>query len=213
MLAVRNSAPPRENKMKKKSSALAFALAILIASLASAHSGGAGGPFVGATMPEWNPDFMPDASGVRLLRIGAGGYGVSSDGAIIGGFGMAMIDAGLLDATLDELYGAQKTYYAGGVGGLVSGRRLGSGSFAHLDLAARLGAGGFARTRGRVADGGWAVLYAEPYAELGLRFTPWMRLTASVGYMFMVNMAPGSPFKELVLRSPTVALGVAFGGF
>jgi hypothetical protein len=195
--------------MIKKRLALSLALSSLLASIAFADSGGAGGPFIGMTMPEWNPDFMPAASGARLLCLGASGYGVSRDGSIFGGFGFALLDADYMDATFEDRIDPDFSPYAGGVGGLVSGHRLGSGDFAHLDLAARLGAGGIASGRAR----GWAVLYAEPYAELGLRFSPWMRLTASVGYMFMANLAPGSPFEALVLRSPTLAFGVAFGSF
>jgi hypothetical protein len=195
--------------MIKKRLALAFALSSFLASIAFADSGGAGSPFIGMTMPEWNPDFMPAASEARLLRIGASGYGVSRDGSIFGGFGFALLDAEYLDMTFEDRADPDFAPYAGGVGGLVSGHRLGSGDFAHLDLAARLGAGGMSSGRMR----GWAVLYAEPYAELGLRFTPWMRLTASVGYMFMANLAPGTPFEDLILRSPTLAFGVAFGSF
>jgi hypothetical protein len=192
-----------------KRSALFLILASCSLSLALADSGGAGGPFLGSTVPEWNPDFMPAASSARLLRIGASGYGVSHDGAIFGGFGIAILDAELFDASLDRRFDPSFAPYAGGVGGIVSGRRLGSGDYAHLDLAARIGAGGIASGR----RSGWAVLYAEPYAELGLRFTPWMRLTASVGYMFMASVAPGAPFKDLVLNAPTLGFGVAFGGF
>jgi hypothetical protein len=195
--------------MIKKRFVLACTLACVLASLALAQSGGAGGPSFGTTMPEWNPDFMPAAAGARLLRIGAIGYGVSADGTIIGGFGYGLIDAGLLDESPYQRPDPSSSLLAGGVGGLVSGYRLGAGDFAHLDLAAKLGAGGMSSGRLR----GWAVLYAEPYAELGLRFAPWMRLTASVGYMFMASMIPGTPFEDLVLRSPTLDVGLAFGSF
>jgi len=195
--------------MIKKRSVLACTLACVFSSIALAQSGGAGGPTIGVTMPEWNPDFMPAASGARLLRIGAVGYGVSRDGTIIGGFGYGLIDAGLFDAAAHDRLDPSSALPAGGVGGLVSGYRLGSGDFAHLDLAARLGVGGMSSGRLR----GWAVLYAEPYAELGLRFAPWMRLTASVGYMFLANLVPGTPFEDLLLRSPTLDFGLAFGSF
>jgi hypothetical protein len=195
--------------MIKKSSILSCALACILPALALAQSGGAGGPTIGATMPSWNPDFMPAASGARLLRIGAIGYGVSRDGSIIGGFGYGIFDADLLDAPYYERFDPSSTLIAGGLGGLVTGYRLGSGDFAHLDLAAKLGAGGVSSGRLR----GWAVLYAEPYAELGLRMTPWMRLTASVGYMLMANLAPGTPFEDLLLRSPTLDFGISFGSF
>lgn len=195
--------------MIKKRSALACTLACVLSSIALAQSGGAGGPTLGATMPEWNPDFMPAASDARLLRIGAVGYGVSRDGTIIGGFGYGLIAAELFDAAPRGRLDTSSASPAGGVGGLVSGYRLGSGDFAHLDLAVKLGAGGMSSGRMR----GWAVLYAEPYAELGLRVAPWLRLTASAGYMLMANLVPGTPFEDLLLRSPTLDFGLAFGSF
>jgi hypothetical protein len=195
--------------MIKKRTVLACALACILPSLALAQSGGAGGPTIGATMPAWNPDFLPAVKGGRLLRMGAIGYGVSGDGTIFGGFGYGLFDAKLLDDPYAGRLDPSSNLSSGGVGGVISGYRLGSGDIAHLDLAVKLGAGGISSTRLR----GWAVLYAEPYAELGLRVTPWMRLTASAGYMLMANLVPGTPFEELVLRAPTLDFGLSFGSF
>jgi len=167
--------------------------------------GGAGGVLAGVARPGWNPDFMPQAvMPVDLGWIGGYGYGVGADGSIAGGFGFGFMDGGW-DGT------GAPSHVAGGVGGMIAGVRLFRDRWMHLDLATRLGLGGVA-VHG-LPSGGYAVAYAEPYLELGLGLTRWMRLTASVGYQWMGNIAPGRICGDFLLRSPTLGFSLAWGAF
>jgi hypothetical protein len=183
---------------RKTRGAVAIAALLALASLASAE--GAGGVVFGIAKPGWNPSFMPEARmPVDLEYFGGFGYGVSEEGNIVGGFGIAFMDAA-----------GDRT--AGGAGGMVVGHRLVQEAFVHLDLSARLGLGGM----GEDVGGGWeghAIVYAEPLAELGIALTPWMRLSATLGYQFIGNFAPGKLFSEVLLRSPTVGLTVSWGDY
>jgi hypothetical protein len=183
---------------RKTRSALAMAAMISLAFLASAE--GAGGVLFGMVKPAWNPSFMPDTRmPVDLEYFGGYGYGVGEQGNIVGGFGMAF-----LDSTGDRM--------AGGAGGMIAGYRLVGERFIHLDLAARLGLGGM----GSDGGSGWeghAIIYAEPVAELGIGLTPWMRVSATLGYQFIGSFAPGKLFSDVVLRSPTIGFTVTWGDF
>jgi hypothetical protein len=195
--------------MKKYERVFLFLL-VLFASLgtAAADPGGAGGLLFGLQRPDWNPPFMPEAATpMNLEFLGGYGYGVDREGVIVGGFGMAMLDAGILEGS-----GSSADRAAGGIGGMIIGQRIVDERRLHLDLAARLGLGGTGlRTNGRWK--GYALAYAEPYLELGLGLTPWMRVTASVGYQVLGNFAPGRLFKDFFMRTPTMGFSIAWGRF
>jgi hypothetical protein len=182
--------------MKRKP--LLVAAMIAVAALASAQ--GAGGVLFGMAKPDWNPSFIPEPRmPVDMEYFGGYGYGVGEQGNIAGGFGLAFMDsagAGL----------------AGGAGGMIVGYRLAGERFIHLDLIARLGLGGM----GADSVSGWtghAIIYAEPLAELGIALTPWMRLSATLGYQFIGNFAPGKLFSEVLLRSPTLGFAISWGDY
>ena len=184
----------------EKNMRLGVAIAALLALAPLASAQGAGGVLFGAAKPDWNPSFLPEARmPVDLEYFGGYGYGVSGEGNIIGGFGLAF-----MDAAGDRL--------AGGAGGMVVGYRLVKETFVHLDLSARLGLGGMGEDTGNGWEG-HAVFYAEPLAELGLALTPWMRLSATLGYQLIGSFAPGRLFSGVLMRSPTVGFAVTWGDY
>jgi hypothetical protein len=206
----------------KRAARLAI-LAILL-ELAVAHSfaAGAGGLLFGLAEPSWNPSFMPSIpdSFKGLEYFGGYGYGVDSSDRISGGFGLAFLDYESMDAANRGSAGSVPGYFVGGAGGLIVGSRLIGGRALHLDLAARLGLGGVGvSTRTGSAgtwsysDTGYAIAYAEPYAELGLGLSPWMQVSATLGYPFIGNLAPGKPFADFVYWAPTFGVTVTFGSF
>lgn len=179
----------------------------LFAVCAFARSGGAGGTFFGIQRPDMAPEFFPSlGADLGIEHFGGFGYGVGSDGYIVGGFGMAFLDRGLLGDT-----NAPPQHLAGGIGGLIVGQRfIREGRF-HLDLCMRLGLGGV----GKKDSGwtGWALAYAEPYAEFLIEIAPWMALSAQLGYRFLGNFAPGLAFENLVMRSPVIGFAISWGRF
>jgi hypothetical protein len=197
--------------MKRNSLTLAvLALLSLLAIPLSAE--GAGGMFFQVVRPEWNPDFLPGARmPYNLEYFGGYGYGVSQDGVIVGGFGCGFVDSGLLSPVPDT----GEKHLAGGVGGMIMGARIVGASVIHLDLAARLGAGGigYHDPSAGFQDMGYAILYAEPYAELGIGFAPWMHLSATGGYALMANFVPGEAFSDFINSSPTFGFTLSFGSF
>ena len=187
-----------------------------------AFAEGAGGLLFGLAQPSWNPGFMPAVPSdmPTFEYMGGYGYGVTRDGTIIGGFGLAFLDC--------DIYGAEgwssssriPAHVAGGAGGLVVGSRITGSRFSHLDIAARLGLGGMglATKDLSTADSsysaeGFAIVYAEPYVELGLGLTPWMQLSATLSYSFIGNLIPGKPMSEVAYHTPVIGATVTFGDF
>jgi len=186
---------------------VATAVAILVLPFASLRAEGAGGILFGLSEPAWSPAFLPDASLPDDLEFFGGfGYGVSAGGGIAGGFGMACVDADLLSGETGE-----GLRLAGGLGGMIAGSRLIGARDFHLDFWTRLGLGGLG-----VDEGGWtgyAVFYAEPALELGLGLTPWMRLSAALGYKLIGNLMPGAPAEELLLHGLALNCAISWGDY
>lgn len=177
---------------------LLLATAVLVTGMANAAAQGAGGLIFDMAMPSLNPGFMPATICVEGIQtFGGYGYGVDEDDSIIGGFGVALI------GSMDSSDGA-----TGGFGGLIVGRRVIASHSFHLDLAARLGLGGAANH-----DSGYAMFYAEPYIELGLGLTKWMRLSGTIGYQLIGNILPGNAATEVLIRTPTIGLALSWGSF
>lgn len=198
--------------MSSKTRLLAILAALLIlAGAASAE--GAGGTFFQIVKPDWNPSFLPGAQMPYAIDyFGGYGYGVTNDGAIIGGFGIGFLDSGTMG--IDPSW-SSKHHIAGGVGGVLVGARLVGTRFMHLDLASRLGLGGlwYYNPTGTWRNNGYAIVYAEPYAELGVGFTSWMHLSVTLGYTVMANIVPGLAFEDFVNNSPTLGFTLTFGNF
>jgi hypothetical protein len=181
---------------------------------------GAGGSFFGLVEPGWNPSFMPAASTPEMEYMGGYGYGVTYDGFIIGGFGLAFLDYDIYDKAKWSATGAVPIHVAGGVGGVILGQRiLGWESF-HLDVAARLGVGGMGVSTRQgspgsyyYVDSGYAIVYAEPYIEAGVGLVPWMHLSATFGYTLIGNFIPGRPMTDALFYTPTLGITMSFGSF
>ena len=186
---------------------LTFALLSCLTGSAFAHSGGAGGLIFGIQRPDLSPEFLPSVGpALGVEHLGGYGYGVDSTGFIVGGFGLAFLDHGLLGDP-----GTATENLAGGVGGMIIGQRAIDGQRVYLDLCLRIGLGG----AGQKTDSwrGWALVYAEPYAELLVAVAPWMALSGQVGYRFMGNLAPGLAFEKLFLSSPVLTFALSWGRF
>lgn len=145
-----------------------------------------------------------------LEYVGGYGYGVAGEGLVIGGFGLGFFDAN----TVSYDYSADRDHLAGGVGGVILGTRVLGTRFVHLDLDCRLGLGGAGYWGPSAPEGeGYAICYAEPYAELGLGLTPWMHLSATLGYAMMGNLIPGKFLSDLLNYCPTLGFTMSFGEF
>jgi len=171
---------------------------------------GAGGLLFQVVKPAWNPAFLGgETMPYDLEFMGGYGYGVTEEGMVIGGFGMGFFDTNLVSYDYDRL----NPHLAGGVGGVILGSRVIGTRSAHLDLDCRLGLGGVGSWGGTAGARGYAICYAEPYAELGLGLTPWMHLSATLGYTVMGNLIPGRFFSDLFDHSPTLGFTLSFGDF
>jgi hypothetical protein len=207
--------------MKTKSRLLLLAL-FLLALGGAAAANGAGGLLVGLVQPSWNPSFMPGvpSSLPDIEYMGGYGYGISREGTIVGGFGLAFLDYGIYDSANWEASSQASAHVAGGAGGLVVGSRVFGSRWSHLDIAARLGLGGMGLATKDALSGsagfvskGYAIVYAEPYIELGVGLTRWMQLGASLSYLYIGNFVPGKPLNELVYFTPAVGISLTFGRF
>jgi hypothetical protein len=196
--------------------ALLFAGLFLFASLAFS-SGGAGGAFSGLVEPSWSYDLdgliaKPVNEPYKLGYMGGYGYQVDDEGFILGGFGLAFADKTFLSGSSVD------PHIAGGALGLVIGQRVIGADFLHFDIGARLGLGGCyvsewtgaASPRDR---SGFMILYAEPYAELGIGFFAWAHLSVTAGFQVMGNWLPALPFEHFLTWTPTVGISLSVGSF
>ena len=114
----------------------------------------------------------------RVLIFGGFGYGVSYDGAMVGGFGFAIMDV------------SGQSEIAGGFGGFISGLRL-IDSPINLSIVSWTALGGLSTGIYQV-DGykGYFALLQEVTLEVGFPIIPWFMPTVYAGYQvaaFTVN--------------------------
>lgn len=182
----------------------------------AASAEGAGGLMFGVVEPGWKSSILPEPSmPFDIECIGGFGYGVTSDGFVIGGFGFAFMDSEVVS------YAAiSQKHVAGGVGGLIVGQRVIGTEFIHLDAAIRLGLGGMGIANLGYSSGddglplvGYAIFYGEPYLELGVGLLPWLHLCADLGYPIYGNFIPGKPFQDVCYYSPSLTFSLSFGNF
>ncbi|MEI6877171.1 MAG: hypothetical protein WCL50_18820 [Spirochaetota bacterium] len=187
--------------------ARSFVLVVLSCAASLTFAAGAGGVMFGLQRPDFAPSFLPsEGAEMGIEHSGGYGYGVDRHGFIVGGFGMGFLDQGLLGDPSPSAVNL-----AGGIGGMIIGQRVLNGGRVDLDVALRLGLGGIGEKSEKWR--GWALAYAEPYAELLVAITPWMALSAQAGYRFMGNFAPGLAFQKVFLRSPVLTFCVSWGSF
>jgi hypothetical protein len=204
---------------------LTVAALLAACNVAAAFAGGAGGLLFGFLVPEWNPALLPDlpAGQPGFETMGGFGYGVTRDGFIIGGFGLALLDWDMYDGATWTDPAAAAPHLAGGFGGLLVGSRVIGADEVHLDLVARLGFGGMATLEYAGIDpfdgspdyaaSGYAMVYAEPYAELGVGLAPWMHLAATLGYPVFANLIPGKPFSAVLGYGPQLGATLTWGSY
>jgi hypothetical protein len=210
--------------MNRPAPSLTLALLLFACSTfaGSAFAEGAGGLLFGLVQPKWNPSFMPAVPDTLpdFEYMGGFGYGVTRDGTIIGGFGLAFLDYEIYDPRNWRSSSQVPMHVAGGAGGLIVGSRVFGSASSHLDIAARLGMGGLGLATkdlsaysSRYEPRGYAIVYAEPYVELGLGLTRWMHVSATFGYPYIGNLLPGKPLSALAYYTPTIGATVTFGSF
>ena len=174
---------------------IVLAAALCVLPLSTACAGGAGGltwgqQFVDSQLS--NSDFQGTFSGGY-------GYGVTSHGQRIGGFGLA-VRSSASSGSLD-----------GGFGGLILGQEAHAGPFL---LAINLWTG-FGGLRGdpSLPAGGSLALFEELDFELGLGFIPWMEVTGYAGMQAIARVGAGRPLFSGVMYTPVLGVRVAWGSF
>ena len=188
--------------MKKTS--ICVLLILLIASVPLlAQSGGGGGMILGYQTSSYPflEQYPVASNSLDLIYYGGFGYGVSYDGAIAGGFGMAIMD----------VTGGSKI--AGGVGGFMAGIRLLSRPI-NLSLISWTGLGGLS-TGILPADGhgGLMVFFEEVTLDIGLPIVRWFMPTIFVGYQLAGNLIPGAPFNAFLSYTPVIGMRIQWGKF
>ncbi len=160
------------------------------------YAGGAGGltfgiPLNGTGLSNYD---------LQTMQLGGYGYGVTSGGQRIGGFGLAFFGGGMSSRNL-----------AGGVGGVLSGQEFHAGP---LIVAVNLLAGiGGIGTSGLPTPGGYAVLFGEATLEAGVAVFPWMMLAAYGGMQVMTNFVPGRAFSDALYYTPVAGVRASWGSF
>ncbi len=160
-----------------------------------ALQGVAGGILLG--FQQYDPDLANQDMG--CVMIGGFGYGVSSEGVRLGGFGMAALggegESGPSDLNC-------------GIGGFITGWEFRTGPFViAVNLWTGLGGAAYEASD----PGGFMIAFGELSAELGLVLTRWMRLVGYMGLQAMGNLAPGRPFDELDLYTPVTGIRLSWG--
>ena len=143
------------------------------------------------------------------------GYGVTSRGWKIGGFGIGFYGSGLSHAVPAE--GLSITGAAGGFGGVISG---GAGSWGDLvySMSVRLGAGGMA-VEGTTSFpspglnpflGGAFALYGAIEVEIGVTIVPAMLVS---GFLSLQAVAVPTPLTIVAATVPTMGIRMTWGRF
>jgi len=174
-----------------KATRILLALALLLVAapaLVMAAPGGAGGVGFGVQYV----DLGLANRDLALSYITGYGYGVSWNGARIGGFGTALLGS------------ASRTW--GGVGGLLTGYELRAGP---VEVALNLmgGPGGIG-----MAGQGFFILFGQADLEVGVAVLPWMQVVFYGGYQAWGNMVPGRPLASS-LTTPVLGVRLAWGAF
>ena len=144
--------------MNKKSVVCIAVLAMVVAAVAVAQSGGGGGMFLGYQTSSYPflEQYPVANNSMDLIYYGGYGYGVSSKGAVAGGFGFAIMDV------------AGGSKIAGGFGGIISGIRLISKPIS-ISLISWTGFGGISTGIYRADNyGGFFAFLEEVTLEIGV---------------------------------------------
>jgi hypothetical protein len=188
-----------ENKMKKR-----LLIIFLVSVTCGAFADGAGGVFFGyqtSTYPFLSDNYEIPNSGFGLNYFGGYGYGVSRDGVITGGFGMAITDP------------ENESGITGGFGGVINGYQLIDWPI-QLNILAFIGFGGlYTGNHQSNPDSGYFGLLAEVQLELGVPVTPWLMPSIYIGYQAAANVVPGEAFKSFISYTPTIGVRIAWGSF
>ena len=186
---------PTISRLKRPAAVL---ILITAASAAVATGGGGINSGVRAHVPSFaNHDLAATA-------YGGFGYGSTSRGTRIGGFGIF-----IADQVDDEMVGAKKL--VGGFGGNVTGQELVLGPFT-LAITAWTGLGGIA-AEGLPGSGGYFALYEELDVEGGFAPLPWMQIVGYAGFQVVVSVIPGFFANEAISYTPTLGLRLVWGSF
>ena len=182
---------------------MVFILIVMITS-AWAKGGGAGGTFFGYQMSSY--PFLEESvvilnNSFGLTYYGGYGYGVRSDGAISGGFGMAIMDP------------VNESGITGGFGGVINGVQLITMPV-HLNLMSYTGFGGIYTGNNSVnRDTCFFVILEEIDLELGVPLFRWFMPVVYIGYQVAGNILPGDLFSSFLSYTPVMGVRLAWGSF
>ena len=183
--------------MYRKTAVLVILMIILAMTV---HADGGGGMFFGYQISEYPllQELAVRNNSLGLAYFGGHGYGIDSDGVVVGGFGFAILDAD------------SETEIAGGFGGIIAGIRLISVPI-NLSLISWTGFGGI----GVNDDRGYFALSEEVTLEIGLPILSWFMPTFYVGYQVAGNLIPGALFNqnEFLSYTPVAGLRIQWGDF
>ncbi len=175
-------------------------ISVLVVAIVLVLGGGTVFALGGGGMTYGMHAFIPPYSNLNLQAayFGGFGYGVTASGLRIGGFGCAVLDT------------SPYLTYAGGFGGILTGRQLTSGPLSlALNLWTGLGGVGtsFASPRGFFG------LLAEADVELGVAIVPWMQWVVYGGYQAVANLIPGLPIVDALSYTPVAGIRLVWGSF
>lgn len=179
-------------------------LSIMIIPSVFAGGGGGGGVFYGYQVS--NYDFLLENyeipnNTLGLSYFGGYGYGVSRDGIISGGFGMAIVDTEL-DSGI-----------TGGFGGVINGIQILDWPI-HLSLVSYTGFGGiYTGSHSSTPNSGFFAVSEEIDLEIGLPLFGWFMPTVFIGYQVAGNIIPGDLFSSFFSYSPVVGIRIGWGSF
>lgn len=157
---------------------------------------------------------LPDTTGT-ISSAGGLGYGVDSDGSVIGGFGIGISSKNL--SLSDSPTGKPLRSFSAGYGGTIQGWQHRWGPVVGL-FTTRIGFGGadyssesgFGNFRLSTHTSGFSVL-GTAGAQLGIAILPWFLLGVEVGGAGTVTLVSGQPF--ILAYAPTIGIRMLWGSF
>ena len=140
-----------------------------------------------------------------LTTIGGYGYGVTEDGTMIGGWGMAVLSKSVLTSP-------KGTGYAAGYGGVLQGWQHRWG-FIVGNATTRVGFGGVDEAAGPGDDGSAAGFSMLEMAEahLGILIFPWFDIGVTGGVVGTLTFTAADPFR--IGYAPMVGIRIGWGAY
>ncbi len=136
---------------------------------------------------------------LEATSMGGFGYGSSSRGTRVGGFGLSISDQ------------AEPEDLVGGFGGVIASQELQLGLFTIAITSWTVVVG--IRARGVPGTGGYFALFEEVALEVGVAALPWIQLVGYAGFQVVGSVLPGVLISETLSYTPSIGLRVVWGSF